>query len=550
MNKSTLIIISVVLFGFVSCQKSLRDIIQQAEDASFIIYTYDDFGSPHGSGSGFFIDANGTGITNYHVLDGASKAFIKTSDENEYEIESIIASDKDWDILKFSLKGDHSDFKYLKFSKNDMQKGDEVYNIGSPLGLEKTVSNGIVSSFRKDKKYGDIVQVTAPVSPGSSGSPLLDRNGDVFAVATFLKQGGQNLNFGVLVDKERIDNLTKSDFSRYNNRFNTSSNFVVLNIPSDKGADLVLNAIEFDEKATTLYLSYTYLLLMGGDDYYIWVELGNKQDDFMIEDLDTHKEYYVVSSTLGVDKENATEVNLATTTQFKVFLPPIKDNIERFSVYGCGKEDDRWLFKDIDLKKYKETVNVNFENYKRDYAFASLREGELGDATELLMELLESNPDDVLALNALGIIFYMADNNNDALYYFSEAIDRNPNHDLSYVNRFVVYMYQNNYSSALEDITKAINIEPDQPDNFVYRAMLYIDMENWEEAKKDIDKAIESKDFDKDVGAYLTRIHINLNLANFKDVCKDISIANNLVEANDKETKETLQDLWRRYGCR
>ena len=549
MKSRVLIVIIISLLGCVSCQKSLRNIISHAEDASFIIYTYDEFGSPHGTGSGFFIDSKGTGITNYHVLDGASKAFIKTSDEKEYEIESVIGSDKNWDLIKFTLKGNRSSFKYLKFANKPVKKGDEVYNISSPLGLEKTASSGIVSSFRTDKKHGEVVQVTTPISSGSSGSPLFNKNGDVFAVATFYKDGGQNLNFGVLVNQESISNLTKSDFEGDNNKINTNSNFIILNIPAEKGPDIVLNAIEFDDNATTLYLSFTHLLLSGGDDYFVWVELGGNEDDFTILDLESNKEYYVTSSSVGVNKENATKVSLVTTTKFKVFLPPIKDTIERFSVYGCGKNDSRWVFKDIDLNKYKETVNVNFENYKRDHAFAYLRDGEYGYANELLIELIDNNPDDALALNALGIMSYLSDNNRDALYYFTEAINKNPNYDLSYLNRHEVYKYQGNYSKALNDITKAINIEPNQPDNFVYRASLYMDMENWAEAKNDINKVIESKDFNKDPSAYLIRIFANIFLGNFDEACLDISTAISLIDNSDIESKERLQDLSKRYGC-
>ena len=543
-----LLILFNILLCLVSCQKSLKDIIQEAEDATFIIYTYDEFGSPNGSGSGFFIDANGIGITNYHVLDGSVKAVIKTADEKEYEIDSVIVSDKSWDIIKFSIKTNGDTFKPLKFSKKKIEKGDVVYNISSPLGLEKTVSNGIVSSLREDKQHGNIVQVTAPISSGSSGSPILDEKGDVFAVATFVRRGGQNLNFGVLIDKEKIDNLSKSDFAKRNSKFNAQSDFIILNIPTDNGADIILNAIEFGKNSTTLYLSYTHLNLMGGGDYYLWCELNKKENGFTIEDLDAKKDYYLTSSTLGVDKKNATKIDLASTIKFKVHLPNIKDEINHISIYGCGKDDSRWQFKDIDLAKYKAKVNVNFENYTRDYALASLREGNWDDARNLLLELVENNPSDIIALNTLGILSYIADNNSDALYYFSESIENSPNDELGYVNRFAVYKYQKNYSAALEDITKAINISPDQPDNWGHRALLYMDMENWKDAKADWDKLLDSNDFKKDEMAYYYRALCSGHLERWKDACKDIYTTFNLTDDNDFE--EQLQDLWKVCGCR
>ena len=540
MNK--LLITLGILLCFASCQKRLKDIINEADGAIFSIYTYDEFGSPAGFGSGFFIDATGTGITNYHVLDGAVKAIIKTADETEYEIDSVIASDKNLDIAKFSIKNNGNTFPSLNFSKKKIERGDVVCNISSPLGLEKTVSNGIVSSLRKHKQFGDIVQITAPISSGSSGSPILDEKGDVFAVASFIRRGGQNLNFGVLIDKDKIDNLSKSDIKI------NSKDFVILNIPADDGASIILNAIEFGKSSTTLYLSYTHLNLIGGNNYPVWCELNKKEKGFCIDVLDTKKRYYVKSSTLGVDKAHATKINLASTLKFKVYLPAIKGDINHISIYGMGRDDGRWQFKDIYLEEYKVKANVNFEDYTRDYALACLREGDFVDARSMLVEWVENNPDDVIALNALGIISYLADDNNIALYYFSEAIDKNPNDELAYVNRFAVYQYQENYSAALDDITKAIQVAPNQPDNYIYRALLYMEMEDWENMKADLDKVIASPDFTKDAWPYRHRVYANMQLGNWKEVCKDIFTAFDLTE--DKNMKTELQNLWVGCGCK
>ena len=543
-----LLTLFALLFCLTSCQKSIKEIINETEEATFVIYTYDEFGSPNGLGSGFFITKEGIGITNYHVLDGSVKAIIKTINEQEYEIDSIIVSDRDWDIVKFSIKNNGDIFKPLKFSKKKIEKGDAIYNISSPLGLEKTVSTGIVSSLREDKQHGDIVQVTAPISSGSSGSPILDDKGDVFAVATFIKRGGQNLNFGVMIDEDKLNSLTKSDFSRRNAKFNAKTDFVILNIPSDKGSDIILNAIEFGKSSTTLYLSYTHLNLMGGNEYCLWCELNKKENGFTLEDIDSKEEYYVTSSTLGINKEHCTEINLATTIKFKVYLPVIKKNLNNISIYGCGKDDSRWLFKDINLNKYRNTINVDFDNYNRDYALAIMHEGALSDAQNILIELIDNKPDDAITLNTLGIISYVIDNNQDAQYYFSQVIDSNPNDELAYVNRFAVNKYQKNHPAAFEDINKAININPDQPDYLLYRALLYMDMEDWENAKVDMDKVLATDDFKTNAGAYMYRIYANAYLKNWKAACKDIYTAFNLT--NDKEWEKDLQDLWDSCGCR
>lgn len=98
----------------ISCSHSLQDIIEDTKDATVTIYTFDEYGSPSGEGSGFFIDDNGTCLTNYHVLDGATKAILKTSEDLEFEIDSVLLSNKKKDIITFNVKNpENKKFAYL-----------------------------------------------------------------------------------------------------------------------------------------------------------------------------------------------------------------------------------------------------------------------------------------------------------------------------------------------------------------------------------------------------------------------------------------------------
>lgn len=95
---------------------SIKNTIQDAEKAVFTVYTYDKFGAPSGTGTGFFIDDEGTAFTNYHVLDGAVKAYIETIDGHSYEIKDILMSDKNKDIVKFTINNpDNVDLPNLSY---------------------------------------------------------------------------------------------------------------------------------------------------------------------------------------------------------------------------------------------------------------------------------------------------------------------------------------------------------------------------------------------------------------------------------------------------
>lgn len=530
---------------FVSCQKELKDIVNDSEKAIFTIYTYDEFGSPSGNGSGFFIDEKGTGITNYHVLDGAIKAILKTSDGEKFEIDKVIASDKRWDIIKFTTKNADKKFNYLKFSKSNIEKGDVVYNISSPLGLENSVSEGIVSSIREDS-HGKIIQTTTPISPGSSGSALLNTKGEVFAVATFNRVGGQNLNFGVEITDKRIKSLTSNPFVAQNKKFNKKDNFIIINAPCDNNHDITLNALEFNENVTVAYFSYTNLELSFGENMLIWCEIGIGDEGFMIHDLDRDKKYYVTSSTIGIDKAHGTEVVLASNIKFKVFFPPIKEQLNNINI-TYGQTTRGWQFKNINLNKYRRDIHLIQDNYQKEYAYSSMHAGNLDESIRIFSDILDKNPGDSQALNALGIISIAIDNKSDAEYYFSEAIKSSPNSSLSYSNRAQLYQAKGEYQMALQDFSKAINLDKDHPDNYVHRASLYMQIGSWYDAENDLNIALKTKDYKRNPIIYMYRAICRMQQGYKKNASKDIEIAYSLT--NDPELEDTLERLWDEWGC-
>jgi len=163
---------------------------------------------PLGYGSGFFINAKGHIITNYHVLGGAARAKVKTADDKIYPVIRILAEDHPTDLIMAAVAA-NTETPFLPLSKTVPEVGERVVVIGSPKGLEWTVADGVVSALRditQGRWRGKFVQTSAPISPGSSGSPVLDMKGEVIGVATFFIVAGQNLNFAI--PGTRITGLT------------------------------------------------------------------------------------------------------------------------------------------------------------------------------------------------------------------------------------------------------------------------------------------------------------------------------------------------------
>lgn len=532
MSRITSILFICFIFVISGCSRNLQDIIEDTKRATVTVYTFDEYGSPLGSGSAFFIDKDGTAITNYHVLDGATKATVKTFDGREYEVDSVLVSNRKKDIIKFSLRNSgNNEFKYLTFANEAPQQGDRVYNISSPLGLEQTFSDGVISATRSDS-HGEVIQITAPISPGSSGSAIINEKGEVIAVATYLMKGGQNLNFGVRLSRETLPLITENDFAKRNSKFNSKDNFIIINSVSSNTPNLRLNAIEFKKDATVAYFSLTNLdMTMPEMSLYIPTNKGDK--GLCLKDISGGKTYHVSSSSIGADRKEADVVTLATTKQFKVYFPAIK-NPEDLSEIDIIDGVRGWKFNGIDLDDCRNTLHYDMESFQKNYAYSKMHEGDLGIPLGIFSQILEDNPEDEDALNAIGIISYVQGNMKDALDCFSEAIETHPTSDTGYNNRAYLYLSQEQIDKAMADLKKSVNINP-SGDNYLKRAGLYMALENWREANNDLTKALETEKYKDDAGTLTLRAICAMKLNHRQQAIDDFQRAYKLTDDPELE---------------
>lgn len=155
--------------------------------------------TPLGAGSGFVVDASGVVATNLHVIFGATSAEVLLDDDVVVPVVEVLGVDEVHDLAL--LKIDAENLPAVTLGDSDaVATGDAIVAIGNPLGvLSHTVSDGLISSVRtyEDTK---MLQISAPISMGSSGGPVFDERGEVIGVATLIIEGGQNLNFAVPVN--------------------------------------------------------------------------------------------------------------------------------------------------------------------------------------------------------------------------------------------------------------------------------------------------------------------------------------------------------------
>ena len=169
--------------------------------------------TPSGLGSGFFLNEDGFLITNFHVVEGETQISVEVYHQKDSQLERktykqvrIIALNKfaDLALLKVEDK-DAPRFKYVALGSADaLSVGERVFAIGSPLGLERTVTEGILSTKTREVGGSLYLQTTAQINPGNSGGPLFNLSGEVVGVTNMKVSSGEGLGFAIPVESVKL----------------------------------------------------------------------------------------------------------------------------------------------------------------------------------------------------------------------------------------------------------------------------------------------------------------------------------------------------------
>ena len=192
------IALGLLLTSAVRAQESLPSLVKRVKPAVVAISTYDANGEAVMTGSGFFLRP-GQVVTNLHVVRGAVRAEIKTLDGKGkmFPVNGTLAIDEEGDLALLSVDMPLERARTSELASELPDEGEPIFVIGNPLKLEGSVSDGIVSAVREVPNSYRIIQITAPISHGNSGSPVFNLRGQVLGVVTVKVTNGQNINLAI-----------------------------------------------------------------------------------------------------------------------------------------------------------------------------------------------------------------------------------------------------------------------------------------------------------------------------------------------------------------
>ncbi len=532
---TSLNILLTLLLLSTTTQAQFSKLVAAKEKAIFQIQTFTEFGLQEASGTGFFINKEGTGITALHVLEDARFAFIKDNEGHKYPIEKIIGISEKSDLVQFKVNTSGQEVPFLTVNQSLPVKGAEVFTIGNPQGFSSTVSKGIVSSLIK-KRGIDIIQTTAPISQGSSGGPLMDVKGRVIGVISYFMDGAQNLNFAYSIDCINILTRPHLDDAIYG----FGKGVYLLNRSADKDQKLTLHTIDKTDSSTTAYFSYSNFSIAFGDGAFIYSNIDDTTVSMFILDPKNGKKLYATGTTLGKSVESPTTMKIGETVYFKIVFPPI-GSLKSFDI-GEGMKGGSWTFSNIQMPSRPVRSSVELDKFYQDDLHLIVLQFNNEDF-DYALETIEDMRDKKVSAEKLHMMeataHFALNNTEKAIASISAAQLSNPDHSDYHADLYALNLQLGRNEEALHHINNAIKCNDQYIEYFQMRAEVHLQMEHWKLAIDDLTKYIESG---RELSSYLFKMRAEAK-TKIKDdtACMDFAKAKELASSDREWEKINLQ---------
>lgn len=447
----------------VAAQDHLPELVRRIKPSAVAIETFDARGEKLSRGSGFFIGIDRV-VTNRHVIENAYRAEVHSHNGSVFPVKGVIAVDAEGDIALLRVEAPAGQVRPLALDRTSPQEGESIVVIGNPLGLEGSVSNGIVSAVRDIPTFGRIIQITAAISPGSSGSPVVNMQGQVIGVATLQITGGQSVNFAI--PSERISQLQSGPVVSLSDLVATSGRN-----KRAKAVQYFRDGLSFLSKDDCEKALPYFEKAVESDNNYAeaWAQTG-----FCREKLGRHSEAIEASRkavNLRPSAESYFNIGLA-----HFYLKQYREATENYrqairldpynaadAYYAMGLVFRDWGRPDEEIQAYKQAIRLR-SDYMSAYerlGVRYLKSKKYSEAIETYKQLAALKPGDANAPNSMGEAYVELQRFPEALEAFKQAIRLKPDFGRAFYNLGKTYLAMNNRDGALEQYNILQNLDQD-----------------------------------------------------------------------------------------
>lgn len=525
-----LLIVVVVIFGAkaVNAQGDLsaREIARRSLPSVVLIICDDS--NEVALGSGFFIRP-GVLVTNYHVIAGMNRGMIQvavgTSKEKRiFRIARVIAFDTESDLALLSVPASKETYVpslSLAPESYEFEVGETIYALGNPEGLVGTMSPGIVSAGMRSSQKRSRIQITAPISHGSSGGPIVNGQGKVIGVAVSTLSEGQNLNFAVPV--ALLHELARTA------RF------------PDKNQEIL----------DTLYDSRNSLPKPWRSPLPAGSDISTASDESSVRSNSLTSRSKLVSAP-----RSATDFFFRALAHFQAgrFAAAVADNstalklnphlVPAYINRGISNGNLR-NFK-AEITDYTKAISLNPTLFQAFHCrgFRYLMQGNLNLAIADFDQALRLNPDYVLSYLYRGRAHYLnysvPGTQDLAIADFEAVLRIEPQNSEAYLGIGIAQQNKGNFKLAASAYSKAIALDPRQSKAHYNRGILFFEGPDWEFAIADFTRAIQIDPLF--TNAYTMRARTYQNHKKYALAIADFSSALAI------DSKDANVIIWRSYA--
>lgn len=447
----TILLFVFLCFGAATlfAQDFLPELVKKVKPSAVAIETFDAKGATLSRGSGFFVAADRI-ITNKHVIEKSARVEVHLFNGKKYQVKGVLAIDGEGDLALLQVDVPAGTAVPLPVIQRVPLEGESIVVVGNPYGLEGSVSNGIVSAVREISGYGKIIQITAPISPGSSGSPVVNMYGQVIGIATLQAAEGQSLNFAV--PGERIAKLRAGELQTFaalaseavKSKRTAAQGFYSQGLAQLSRDDYARAASMFD-RAVEVDPNYAEAWYQSGFAYGM---MGRHQEALKAsrqaaklrpEWTETYINIGASSFALGQFKDAAEAYRQATKLD--------QNNADAF--YALGLSLGRSGRGDEEILAYKRTLALrpDYANAYEQLGAAYFKQKRYTDALSAFEQLKTYKPE-AKTYNSIGECYYELGRGEESVDAFNSAVGFNPDFEKARYNLGRAYLKIGDRDSA------------------------------------------------------------------------------------------------------